>query len=109
MDEVLAKRAIVELLSRVSAEIGVTLELHPQFQQPCTGAASPDFGFKVHVREASPDRVLAVIVSPFDVHDSGHFAGYTERLIRDGLREFYLEKPTERFACLDTTKPVRRA
>lgn len=106
MDEMHATRAIVDLLSRMRADIASDLELCPAFKQPCLDPGTPNYGFKVHVRGADPDRVIAVIISPFDVDGSGHLAGGTEWLIREGLREFFLGRSTGRFTCSSAMRVV---
>ncbi len=106
MSEIRMRNAISRLLSEASAELGIYLQLHPGFEQPKLWAHTANYEFRIHVRDAVPDRVLTLSVWPLDVNELGRLDRATAKRIRAEILAFWDGRTAVQRRFVDTTKPA---
>jgi hypothetical protein len=102
IDEVQVMNAF---LAEINAALNLDLELHPFWQYPILDQNTINHGFKLHQRNAIPDRTISLVVRPLDFDNSGQLNPQTQGRIKAAIQEFWDGKSTEGHRFLDTTKP----
>ena len=100
IDEVQAMNAS---LAEINAELNLDIELHPFWQHPILDQTTVNQGFKLHQKRAKPDRIMSIVVSPFDLDNSGQMNPMTKNRIRTAIQKFWDGKTTETHRFVDTT------
>jgi hypothetical protein len=87
--------AINEVLNEVNEEQGLNLELHPFWPRVILDANTIDVGYKVHQKGAKPDRVMSLIVDPFNFAVNGAITPTARSFIKAAIVEFWCGKRTD--------------
>jgi hypothetical protein len=90
--------AMDTLISDINASHNLNLELHPFWPKVILDANTLDVGFKIHRRGADPDRIMSLIIDPFNFADvaDGDFLPYAKGQMMEAFLEFWGERNTER-------------
>ncbi len=92
--------AIKGLLAEVNAEQGLALELHPFWSPVILDANTLDVGYKLHQKRAKPDRIMSLIVDPFNFSMDGNFSAASRLRIKAAIIEFWDGKRTDQHAVV---------
>jgi hypothetical protein len=87
--------AIKEVLSDVNEEQSLDLELHPFWSPIILDANTLDVGYKLHEKRATPDRIMSLIVDPFNFDTDGRFTSTASEQIKLAILEFWDGKQTD--------------
>jgi hypothetical protein len=88
--------AMNELLSEVSKESKLALELHPFWSSVILDANTIDVGYKLHQKRANPDRIISLIVDPFNFDRDGRFNAKAKTRIKAEIAKFWDGKRTDK-------------
>jgi hypothetical protein len=95
-------QAINALLEDINSELNLDLELHPLWQYPILEQTSLNQGFKFHRKQTDSNRIMSVIVSPWDFDEkTGYANGLLKLLIMDAVNEFWKGGGSEKHVCVD--------
>jgi hypothetical protein len=92
--------AMKNLLAEVNEEYELTIELHPFWSPVILDANSLDIGYKLHERGASPDRVMSLIVDPFNFASDGNLRADAGRQIKAEILAFWNGKHSVQHAVV---------
>ena len=92
-----AIRAVLDELNEVNSTF---FELHPAFSPEIPDANSLDLGYKVHEKNARPDRVLSLIVDPWNFEAGGWLNAAARSKIKSGIMGFWDGKKTDLHSVL---------
>jgi hypothetical protein len=81
--------AMNELLSEVNEERNLALELHPFWSPVILDANTIDIGYKLHQKRANPDRIMSLIVDPFNFGRDGRFNANAKKRIKAEILKFW--------------------
>jgi hypothetical protein len=81
--------AMNELLSEVNEERALALELHPFWSPVILDANTIDVGYKLHLKRANPDRIMSLIVDPFNFDKDGRFDANAKVRIKAEIAKFW--------------------
>jgi hypothetical protein len=98
--------AMKNLLAELNEEQNLSLELHPFWSPVILDANSLDVGYKLHQARATPDRIMSLIVDPFNFAPDGNLTPDARRQIKTEVMNFWNGSDTERHCvvrvgCLD--------
>jgi hypothetical protein len=98
--------AMKNLLNEMNAERTMTLELHPFWSPIILDANTLDVGYKLHQKRATPDRIMSLIVDPFNFAPDGNFTADAGKQIKAEITAFWDGKRTDqhavvRIGCVD--------
>jgi hypothetical protein len=98
--------AMKDVLAELNAEYNLALELHPFWSPIILDANSLDVGYKLHEKGATPDRIMSLIVDPFNFAPDGRFSADAGRQIKAEIMAFWDGKRTDqhavvRIGCVD--------
>jgi len=88
--------AMNELLSEMNEERNLALELHPFWSPVILDANTIDVGYKLHQKRTSPDRIMSLIVDPFNFDADGRFNPNAKTRIRAEVIKFWDGKRTDK-------------
>jgi hypothetical protein len=88
--------AMNELLSEVNEEGNLALELHPFWSPVILDANTIDVGYKLHQKRANPDRIMSLIVDPFNFDRDGRFDANAKTRIKTEIAKFWDGKRTDK-------------
>lgn len=88
------------LLAEVNAEWNLNLELHPFWSPVILDANTLDVGYKLHQKGARPDRIMSLIVDPFNFSKDGNFTARTGLRIKKAIMDFWDGKRTDGHAVV---------
>lgn len=92
--------AMKHVLAEVNEERGLALELHPFWSPVILDANTLDIGYKLHEKRAKPDRIMSVIVDPFNFEADGSFTGAARERIKTAIIEFWDGKRADQHAVV---------
>jgi len=87
--------AINEVLNGVNEAQNLNLELHPFWPRVILDANTIDVGYKVHQKGAKPDRVMSLIVDPFNFAVNGAITPSARSYIKAAIVEFWCGNRTD--------------
>ena len=98
--------AMKDVLAELNAERTLALELHPFWSPIILDANTLDIGYKLHQKRATPDRIMSLIVDPFNFASDGNFTADARRQIKAEIIEFWDGRRTDhhvvvRIGCVD--------
>jgi hypothetical protein len=99
-------KAMKDLLAELHLERNLALELHPFWSPIILDANSLDVGYKLHEKGAAPDRIMSLIVDPFNFAPDGNFTAAAREQIKAEIMAFLDWKRTDlhavvRIGCVD--------
>jgi hypothetical protein len=92
--------AMKDLLAELNSEHSLDLELHPFWSPVILDANSLDVGYKLHQKRATPDRIMSLIVDPFNFGTDGNFTTAARSQIKAEIIEFWDGQRTEHHAVV---------
>jgi len=92
MDKV---ESIREVIAEVNSEENLEIELHPSWSPVILDANSLDIGYKLHEKNAKPDRVMSLIVDLFNFDRHGKINPASSQAIKRAIAEFWDGKRTD--------------
>ena len=92
--------AIKGLLAEMNAERSLALELHPFWPPVILDANTLDIGYKLHQKRAKPNRVMSLIVDPFNFNADGDFTTAAKKRIKAAITDFWDGKRTDQHAVV---------
>lgn len=88
------------LLAEVNAEGNLAIELHPFWPPVILDANTLDVGYKLHQKGAKPDRIMSLIVDPFNFTKGGHFAKGARIRIKEAIADFWDGQRTDQHSVV---------
>lgn len=92
--------AMSELLVEVNRETKLSLELHPFWSPVILDANTIDVGYKLHQKRADPDRIMSLIVDPFNFDRNGRFNVNAKARIKQEVAKFWDGKRTDKHVVI---------
>jgi hypothetical protein len=89
-----------EVLGHLNEVHNMRLELHPFWSPVILDANSLDIGYKVHQKDAQPDRVLSLIVDPFNFGASGDLNAAARSSVESAILGFWDGKRADQHAVV---------
>jgi hypothetical protein len=77
--------AMKDVLAEVTAERGLAVELHSFWPPVILDANTLDVGYKLHQKRTKPDRIMSLIVDPFNFGTDGSFTAAARMRIKRQL------------------------
>lgn len=87
--------AIKEVISAANMEGNLDIELHPAWSPVILDANSLDIGYKLHQKNATPDRMMSLIVDLFNFDREGKINPASRQAIKRAIAEFWDGKRTD--------------
>ena len=81
--------AINELLAEVNRQHGLAVELHPFWPPVILDTNTIDIGYKLHQKRAKPDRIMSLIVDPFNFEPGGSIIAAAKKRITAEILAFW--------------------
>jgi hypothetical protein len=92
--------AMKDLLTELNAEQTLSLELHPFWSPVILDANTLDVGYKLHQKRAKPDRIMSLIVDPFNFAADGNLTAAAREQIKKAIVGFWDGKRTDQHAVV---------
>jgi hypothetical protein len=92
--------AMKHLLTELNQERTLSLELHPFWSPIILDANTLDVGYKIHQKRGMPDRIISMIVDPFNFAADGNFTPDARRQIKAEILEFWDGNRSDRHAVV---------
>lgn len=81
--------AMKDVIDEVNAERDLALELHPFWSPVILDANTLDVGYKLHQKRSKPDRIMSLIVDPFNFGSDGGFKSAARERIKEAIIGFW--------------------
>jgi hypothetical protein len=95
--------AMDALLAELNAAHHLDIERHPAWSPIILDAASVNIGYKLHRKQASPDRVISLVVHPLDFGRGGQLNRKSRARIVAEVTKFWDGKNSEHHTFVDVS------
>ena len=82
-------QAMDALLSEINMVHNLDIERHPSWSPIILDAGSVKIGYKLHQKQANPDRIMSLVVLPQDFDNGGNLTSNTKNLIKTAVSDFW--------------------
>jgi hypothetical protein len=94
-------KAMDALLAEINSIHNLDIERHPAWSPIILDANTDNIGYKLHQKRANPDRIMSLIVHPFDFEKDGQLNATTKNRIMVAVEKFWDGKCGDRHMFVD--------
>ena len=94
-------QAMKDFLDEINIVLNLNLELHPSWRYPILDQTTLNHGFKLHQKNANPDRIMSLVIWPLDFDSAGRPNPMVKREIKIAVKKFWDGQTTENHRFVD--------